>query len=101
MLNLITTRKSLLLVSDKVRPHFRQVLNIRQILIYIRQVPNIIPIQQLVVDFHRYIQRVRDVPHQHPTQASRNPRSNSELTREGRELPQFMMHLGGAITNKI
>jgi hypothetical protein len=62
---------------------------------------NIIPIQQLVVDFHRYIQRVRDVPHQHPTQASRNPRSNPELRREGRELPQLMMHLGGAITNKL
>jgi hypothetical protein len=95
MLILITTRKSLLLVSDKVRPHFRQVL------INIRQVLNIIPIQQLVVDFHCYIQRVRDVPHQHPTQASRNPRSNPELIREGRELPQLMMHLGDAITNKL
>ena len=101
MLILITTRKSLPLVPDKVRPHFRQVLNIRQVLINIRQVSNIIPMQQLVVDFHRYIQRVWDVPHQHPTQVSRNPRSNPELTREGRELPQFMMHLGGAITNKI
>jgi succinate dehydrogenase/fumarate reductase-like Fe-S protein len=99
MLILITIRKSLPLVSDKVRPHFRQVLNIRQVLINIRQVPNIILIQQLVVDFHRYIQRVRDVSHQHPTQASRNPRSNPELTREERELPQLMMHLGGAITN--
>jgi hypothetical protein len=70
---LITTRKSLPLVSDKVRPHIRQVPNIRQVLINIcqvlniRQVPNIIPIQQLVLDFHRYIQRVRDVPHQHLT----------------------------------
>jgi hypothetical protein len=100
MLILITTRKSLPLVSDKVRPHFRQVLNIRQVLINICQVPNIIPIQ-LVVDFHHYIQRVRDVPHQHPTQASQNPRSNPELTREGRELPQLMMHFGGAITNKF
>jgi hypothetical protein len=82
MLILITTRKSLPLVPDKIRPYFRQVLiNIRQVL-NISQVPNIIPIQQLVVDFHRYIQRVRDVPHQHPTQASRNPRSNPELTRE-------------------
>jgi hypothetical protein len=63
MLILITTRKSLSLVSDNVRPHFRQVLNIRQILINIRQVSDIIPKQQLVVDFHRYIQRVRDVPH--------------------------------------
>jgi hypothetical protein len=52
------------------------------------------------VDFYRYIQRVRDVPHQHPTQASRNPRSNSELTREGRELPQLMMHLGCAINEE-
>jgi hypothetical protein len=95
MLILITTRKSLPLVSDKVQPHFRQVL------INIRQVSNIIPTQLLVVDFHRYIQRVRDVPHQHPTQASRNPRSNPELTRERRELPQLMMHLGGAITNKL
>jgi succinate dehydrogenase/fumarate reductase-like Fe-S protein len=86
VLILITTRKSLPLVPDKVRPHFRQVL------INIRQVSNIIPIQQLVVDFHRYIQRVRDVPHQHPTQASRNPRSNPELTREGRELPQLMTY---------
>jgi hypothetical protein len=101
MLILIITRKSLPLVPDKVRPHFRQVRNIRQVLINIRQVPNIIPKQQLVVDFHRYIQRVRDVPYQHPTQASRNPRSNPELTREGRELPQLMMHLGGAITNKL
>jgi hypothetical protein len=88
-------------VPDKVRPHFRQVLNIRQVLINIRQVPNIIPIQQLVVDFYRYIQRVRDVPHQHPTQASWNPRSNRELRREGREFPQVMMYLGGAITNKL
>jgi lipoate synthase len=95
MLILITTRKSLPLVPNNVRPHFRQVL------INIRQVPNIISIQQLVVDFHRYIQRVRDVSHQHPTQVSRNPRSNPELTREGRELPQFMMHIGGAITNKL
>jgi hypothetical protein len=95
MLILITTRKILSLVPNKVRPHFRKVL------INIRQVPNIIPIQQLVVDFHCYIQRVRDVPHQHPTQASRNPRSNLELTREGRELPQLMMHLRGAITNKL
>jgi hypothetical protein len=77
MLILITTCKSHPLVSDKVRPHFRQVL------INIRQVSNIISIQKLVVDFHRYIQWVRDVPHQHPTQASRNPRSNPELTREG------------------
>jgi hypothetical protein len=66
MLILITTRISLPLVSDKVRPHFRQVL------INIRQVPNIILIQQLVVDFHHYIQRVRDVPHQHPTQVFRS-----------------------------
>jgi succinate dehydrogenase/fumarate reductase-like Fe-S protein len=95
MLILITTRKSLPLVPDKVRPHFRQVL------INIRQVPNIILIQQLVVDFHRYIQRVRDVPHQHLTQASQNPQSNLKLTREGRELSQLMMHLGGAITNKL
>jgi hypothetical protein len=107
MLILITTRKLLPVVPDKVRPHFRQVLNIRQVLINIRQipnisqVPNIIPIQQLVVDFHRYIQRVRDVPHQQPTQVSRDLRSNPELTREGRELPQLMMHLGGAITNKL
>jgi hypothetical protein len=36
-----------------------------------------------------------------PTQASRNLRSNPELTREGRELSQLMMHLGGAITNKL
>jgi hypothetical protein len=50
MLILITTRKSLPLVPDKIRPHFRKVL------INIRQVPNIIPIQQLVVDFYRYIQ---------------------------------------------
>jgi hypothetical protein len=91
---LITTRKSLPLVPDKVRPHFRQVL------INIRQVPKIIPIQ-FVMDFHRYIQRVRDVPHQHLTQVSRNPRSNLVLTREGRELPQLMMHLGGAIMNKL
>jgi hypothetical protein len=82
MLILITTRKSFHLVPDKIRPYFRQVLNIRQVLINIRQVPNIIPIQKLVVDFHRYIQRVQDVPHQHPTQASWNPRSNPELTRE-------------------
>jgi hypothetical protein len=101
MLIIITTRKSLPLVSDNVRPHFCQVLNIRQVLINIRQVPNIIPIQQLLVDFHRYIQRVRDVPHQHPTQTSRNPRLNPKLRREGRELPQLMMHLGGAITNKL
>jgi hypothetical protein len=104
---LITTRKSLSLVLDKIRPHFRQVSNIRQVQINIHQVPNIsqvlniIPIQQLVVDFHRYIQRVRDVPHQHPTQAFRNPRSNLELTREGRELPELMIHLGDAITNKL
>jgi hypothetical protein len=107
MLILITTRKSLSLVPDKVRPHFCQVPNIRQVLINIRQVPNIpqvsniIPIQQLVVDFHHYIQRVRDIPHQQPTQASRNPWSNSELTKEGRELPQLMMHLCGTITNKL
>jgi hypothetical protein len=101
MLILITTRKLLPLVPDKVQPHFRQVLiNIRQVF-NIPQVPNIIPIQQLVVDFHHYIQLVRDVPHQHPIQASRNLRSNPELTREGRELPQLMMHLGGAITNKL
>jgi hypothetical protein len=43
MLILITTRKSLPLVPDKVRPHFRQVHNIRQVLINIRQVLNIIP----------------------------------------------------------
>jgi hypothetical protein len=54
-----------------------------------------------VLDFHCYIQRVQDVPHQHPTQASRNHRSNLETTREGRELLQFMMHHGDAITNKI
>jgi hypothetical protein len=107
LLILITTRKLLPLVPDKVRPHFRQISNIRQVLINIHQVPNIpqvpniIPIQQLVVDFHRYIQRVQDVPHQQPTQASRNPRSNPELTREVRELPQLMMHLGGAIRNKL
>jgi hypothetical protein len=107
MLILITTRKSLLLVPDKIQSHFHQVSNIRQVLINIRQVPNIpqvpniISIQQLVVDFHRYIQRVQDVPHQHPTQSSRNLRSNLELTREERELPQLMMHLGGAIMNKI
>jgi hypothetical protein len=101
MLIIIITRKSLPLVLDKVRPHFRQVLNIRQVLINIRQVSNIIPIQQLVVDFRHYIQRVRNVPRQHPTQASRNPRSNPELTREGRELPQLMRHLGGAIMNKL
>jgi hypothetical protein len=76
MLILITIRKSLSLVPDKVRPNFRQVPNIRQVLINIHQVPNIpqvsniIPIQQLVLDVHRYIQRVRDVLHQHPTQAS-------------------------------
>jgi hypothetical protein len=107
MLILITTRKSLSLVPDKVQPHFRQVSNIRQVLINIRQVlnisqvPNIILIQQLVLDFHRYIQRVWDVPYQHPTQAFRNLRSNPELTREGRELPQLMMHFCGAITNKL
>jgi hypothetical protein len=101
ILILITTRKSLPLVPDKVQLHFRQVLNIRQVLINIRQVPNIIPIQQLVVDFHRYIQRVRDIPHQHLNQTSRNSRSNRELRREGRELPQVMMHLDGAITNKL
>jgi hypothetical protein len=56
MLILITTHKSLPLVPDKVRPHFRQIPNIRQVLINISQVSNIIPIQQLVVDFHRYIQ---------------------------------------------
>jgi hypothetical protein len=85
---LITTRKSLPLVLDKVRSH-------------ISQVPNITPIQQLVLDFHRYIQRVQNVPYQHPTQVSRNHRSNLEMTREGRELPQLMMHIGGAITNKV
>jgi hypothetical protein len=37
MLILITTRKSLPLVPDNVRPHFRQIL------INIRQVPNIVP----------------------------------------------------------
>jgi hypothetical protein len=101
MLILFTTRKSLPLVPDKVRPHIRQVLiNIRQIS-NIPQVFNIISIQQLMLDFHRYTQRVRDVLHQHPTQASRNSRSNPELTREGRELPQLMMHLGGIITNKL
>jgi hypothetical protein len=68
---LITTRKSLSLVLDKVRPHFRQDPNIHQVLINIRKVPNIsqvlniIPIQQLVVEFHRYIQRVLVVPHHH------------------------------------
>jgi hypothetical protein len=38
MLILITTRKSLPLVSDKVLPHLRHVLNICQVLINIRQV---------------------------------------------------------------
>jgi hypothetical protein len=32
---------------------------------------------------------VRDVPHQHPTQASRNPRSNPELTRRKRAPPTY------------
>jgi hypothetical protein len=65
---LIITYKLLPLVPDKVQHH-------------IPQVPNITPIQQLVLDFHRYIQRVRDVTYQHPTQASRNHRSNLKMTR--------------------
>jgi hypothetical protein len=88
MLISITTRKSLPLVPDKIRPHIPQVFNI-------------IPIQQLELNFHRYIQRVQDVPQQHPTQASQNHRSNLEMTGEGREIPQLMMHLGGAIGNKL
>jgi hypothetical protein len=76
MLILITTRKSLPLVPDKVRLH-------------ICQVPNIILIQQLVLDFHRYIQRVRNVLYQHPTQAFRNHRSNPKMTREGEDPPTY------------
>jgi hypothetical protein len=40
---LITNRKSLSLVPDKVQPH-------------IPQVPSLTPMQQLELDFHRYIQ---------------------------------------------
>jgi hypothetical protein len=86
---LIITRKSLPLMQDKIRPHFRQVLiNIRQVP-NISQVLNIILIQQLVVDFHRYIQRVWDVPHQHPTQASRNPWSNRSWQKKEKSSPNL------------
>jgi hypothetical protein len=72
-----------------------------QISVGLSQVSSITSIQQLALDSHCYIQRVQNIPHQHLTQASWNHRSNLKMTREERELPQLMMHLGDAIMNKL